>query len=343
MTVDFIPSEDFWSRRANAQKFSFEFAPLGTTTMITANDPAGLAAVSLSAKRFAVRSDDFSRQSATEVATTNKIQIVVGRQVTAPVPEDLPERLVYSGVGDWLTVSAGEWGHAFANLQSLISNLFLSPALAAETRIVSRYFVDHYLLNFLLREWAMLHASCVTDADRKTLIIMVAPHNTGKSTTALHLLRAGYHFLADGMALLKLREERLVVGGYPVGEVKLRDDVLAAFPDYAGEAVKVREHRKTVVDLRLAHPTGVIESLVMPDKLHLCFVERGERAESKVAPLEPTTARELLRANTVYWDYAPRLAHNTAALTHLLGIAGLHRLQIGSDPDRIASIMESLK
>jgi len=331
----FIPSDDFWSRQANTQKFSFEFAPLGMPTIMTANDPVALAAAPLSANRFSQMSEGQGGKIS--------IQIVIGKNETILVPLDLPERLVYSGLGDWITVSAGEWGHGFANLQRRETFVFLSPALAAESRLVSRYFVDHYLLNFLLTEWAMLHASCVTDADRKTLIIMVAPHNTGKSTTALHLLRAGYHFLADGMALLKLRDGHLVIGGYPIGEVKLRDDVLAAFPEYAGEAVKVREHRKTVVDLRLAHPKGLVGALVVPDKIHLCFVERVDGAESRVAPLESAAARELLKANTVYWDYPSRLAHNSAALTHLLGIAHLHRLQIGSDPDKIISVMESLK
>lgn len=329
-----IPSDDFWSRRDNIQKFSFEFAPLGVPTAITANDPGALAAAPLSAKRFGQMSEGQGQRIS--------IQLVVGKIETIPVPLELPERLVYSGVGDWITVSAGEWGHGFANLQTRTALIFLSPALAAETRLVSRYFVDHYLLNFLMTEWAMLHASCVTDSDKKTLLIMVAAHNTGKSTTALRLLRAGYRFLADGMALLKVRDGQLIAGGYPIGEVKLRDDVLAAFPDYVGEAVKVREHRKTVVDLRPLHSKSVLESFVLPSAIHLCFVERGGRAETTITPLAPMAARELLRANTVFWDYAHRLAHNTIVLDHLLGVAKLHRLQLGSDPDKIISAVESL-
>lgn len=39
-----FPPEDFWSRQHNAQKFSYEFAPLGTPTEITANDPVALLA-----------------------------------------------------------------------------------------------------------------------------------------------------------------------------------------------------------------------------------------------------------------------------------------------------------
>ena len=44
--------EDFWSRQANAQTESFEFAPFGISARITANQPEVLAAASLSAGRF---------------------------------------------------------------------------------------------------------------------------------------------------------------------------------------------------------------------------------------------------------------------------------------------------
>ena len=63
---------------------------------------------------------------------------------------------------------------------------------------MSRYFVDHYLLNFVLTDWAMLHASCVLSPDVGHLIIMIAAHNTGKSTTAFHLLPEAFVF-PDGL------------------------------------------------------------------------------------------------------------------------------------------------
>ena len=332
MPTPITPPEDFWSRQANAQKFSFDFAPFGAPTEITANDPTALVAAQLSSKRFS---------RATEPGGKNiRLQIAVGKQVTAPLPADLPERLAYSGLGDWITISAGEWGYGFANLQMRTALVFLSPALAEDTRLVSRCFIDHYLLNFLIIEWAMLHASCVLDPTGKRLVIMVAPHNTGKSTTALHLLRAGYSFLADGMALLRLKGGRLIVGGYPVGEVKLRDDVLASFPEYSGETVKVREHLKTVVDLRAMHAKQMADTVFAPPHIQICVVERG--ASSATSPLAPDEASKLLTPNTVYWDEAAKLAHNTATVHHLLQIAALHRLTIGPNPAELVATMEAL-
>ena len=326
-TQNLLP--DFWSRQRNAQTELFEFEPLGIPATITANRPEVLVAARLSAGRFS--------QAATSNGQPIRIQLVVRTNATGSVPADLPERLVYSGVGEWITVSAGVWGHGWANLEAREAVVFLSPALAAESRLVSRYFIDHYLLNFLLTEWAMLHASCLLDPDRQRLLLLIGSHNTGKSTTALHLLRAGYHFLADGMVLIKQAEAGFSVGGYPIGEVKLRDDVLSLFPDYTGEAVRVREQRKTVVNLRAAHPQRLVETVISPSAIHLCFVERSDTAQTQLGPLSPAEVWPRLIANTVYWDETPRLIHHQTTLEALVSRADLYRLALGS---QVAGIIQ---
>jgi hypothetical protein len=328
------PTEDFWSRKANAQVEKFEFSPFGIPAQITANERQVLAAAQLSAGRFS--------RAAEQSGRLMQIQIVVGGATSEPVPADFQLRLSYSGLGDWITVSGGEWGYGFAKLSTRTACVFLSPALAAETRLVSRYFIDHYLLNFILTEWAMLHASCVLDPEGRHLILMVAPHNTGKSTTALHLLRAGYTFLADGMALMRQRGQDLVVGGYPIGEVKLRDDVLASFPEYSGEIAQVREQCKTVVNLRSAHSDRLAEALFIPSAIQICFVERDRHTPTQVAPLTYEDAVPILANNTVYWDEAAKLEHNTATLHRLLQTANLYRLRIGTEPEDIVVMLNKL-
>jgi hypothetical protein len=262
-----------------------------------------------------------------------------------PLPRDPSSALKYTGIGEWIMLSAGEWGHSFANLETRLACIALSRSLAADVRFVSRYFIDHYILNFALADWAMLHASCVLDAQRQTLIVMVATHNAGKSTTALRLARAGYAFLADGMALfqeMKPSEGSLVVGGYPIGEVKLRDDVRAWFPEYSGDRALVREQQKTIVNLRSAHSTRVVDRLVQPATIHLCFVERGDAPDTLLSPATSDDALPILAANTVYWNDAAKLEHNSATLRHLLRIAHLHRLRIGSDPDALIAAFNRL-
>jgi hypothetical protein len=346
---------DFWSRQANTPTESFEFAPFGLPAQIAANRPEILAAAHLSAARFS-RSPNLqpSNVQLTNLPPSNlrsptsnpqsplSIQLVMTAQSTPPLPPDLPERLGYNGLGEWISLSAGEWGYALAHLPTHQAAAFLSPALAADVRLVSRYIIDHYLLNFLLTEWAMLHASCVLSPDGRRLIVMVAPHHTGKSTTALHLLRAGYYFLADGMALLQQVEGGWVVGGYPIGEVKLRDDVLALFPEYSGQAVMVREQRKTVVNLRLAHPDRLVETLFTPALIQICYGERSGDRRTQIRPLALAEAAPLLAANTVYWDTPERLAHNTMVLELLLQTAQLYHLQIGTEQKGIVSALDNL-
>ncbi|HEX9924930.1 MAG TPA: hypothetical protein VGD99_19900 [Anaerolineae bacterium] len=333
-TIDIIPTEDFWSRQANAQTETFEFTPLGMPATITANEPALLAAAHLSAGRFS--------RAKPHLEKPISIQLVAGAGPMEKPPADLTERLGYMGVGDWITLSAGAWGQAFANLRTRAAVLHLSPGLATATRLVSRYFIDHYLLNFILTEWAMLHASCILDPEEQRLIVMIAPHNVGKSTTALRLLRAGFIFLADGMVLLQQNGAGFQVGGYPIGEVKLRDDVLSLFPEYSGHAVRVREQRKTVIDLRAAHPEQLVDTLIEPNRIQLCFVEQAQTAHTRVTRLSPAEVIPAVAANTVYWDKPSNLAHNSAILQGLIQTAELYRLEIGIEAEGIISTLTKL-
>jgi len=246
-------------------------------------------------------------------------------------------------VDRWITVAGGEWGHGFANLETRQALVFLSPALAAETVLVSRYFIDHYLLNFLLADWAMLHASGVVAPAGGALILLVGAHNTGKSTTALRLVRAGDHFLADGMALIQFNGDQLCVGGYPIGEVKLRDDLCAAWPEYAGETMRVREHHKTVVNLRAVHPGQIIEQVITPPTVHVCFTERADGLMTSLSPLSSAAAETWLAANTVFWDEPARLEHNARTLRRLLALAHLHHLRLGADATQLLRVLQSLQ
>ena len=321
--MDFIPPEDFWSRHHNTQRHSFCFEPFDAKVEITSNDENILEAANLSAKRYS---------QAANITNNFEIKLIVASTQTDPRPDKL--NITYSGVEEWITFSVGEWGHGFANLKTKTAHAFLSPTLAKDVRWVSRYVIDHYVLNFLLTEWAMLHASCVINA-KGTLIAMVAPHNVGKSTTALQLLRKGNKFLADGMILLREVDGKLAVGGYPIGEVKLRDDVIDLFPEYLG----VRESGKTVIDLQARHADHLITKVIAPEAICLCLVERG--SHTSLTLIENREAAQTLAANTVFWDRESNLEHNTNALNRLMQVARMYRLTLAND-GRIFSVMETL-
>ena len=138
---NFIPPDDFWSRRHNAQRFSFSFESLDGHVEITSNDSAVLQAAEMSAKRY----------SQTSVRNRQiEIKIVVTQTNIAQIPAD--PNIIYAGVDEWITFSVGEWGHGFGNLKTKVAHAFLSPALVTDVRWVSRFVIDHYVLNFLLTE-----------------------------------------------------------------------------------------------------------------------------------------------------------------------------------------------
>ncbi|MFQ5408205.1 MAG: hypothetical protein ACE5FI_07275 [Anaerolineales bacterium] len=331
-----VPPNDFWSRKRNRQTHTVALEPLGMPTTISANDAAVLRAVELSAARF-------SRAVAPTPTRAARIRIVVrSEQNTEPVPSDLPARLVYSGVDEWITVTAGAWGHGFANLDTREAVVVLSGSLAVEPVFVSRYFIDHYLTNFLFDDWGMLHASGVLTADGARLLLLIAPHNTGKSTTALRLVRAGWRFLTDSMVLFQQSRGRRTFGGYPVNEVKLRDDVLALFPEYGGARVSVREHEKTLVNLRAAHAGSVIDEVFAPERTTLCFVAHGDDAGSRVESLPAQEVLPLLAENTAYWDEPERFALHAARLEQLAQSVPACCLIMGHDPEALMRTLETL-
>ncbi len=332
------PPEDFWGRQAHAPRAAWPVTLFGQTAVISSNQPALQEAVDLSARRFSQGPPEADGQ-----APAFRVQLVVQGQPDGAPPDDWPARLRYAGTGPWITVSAGDSGHGVGHLDRREAIVFLAPGLAAQPQLVSRYFLDHYLLNFLFAEWAMLHASSALHPDGRALVIMIGAHNAGKSTTALRLLRAGWRFLADGMALLRWRAGRLEVGGYPIGQVKLRDEALAGFPDLAGAGPAVREQNKTVVDLRATHPHGLAGAVLTPDVVHLCFVERTTSDLTRLAPLPREAARARLAANTVYWDTPERLAANDQALARLLDWARPQRLCLGADPEQLVRTLETLR
>jgi hypothetical protein len=104
----------------------------------------------------------------------------------------------------------------------------------------------------------------------------------------------------------------------------------------------VREHQKTVVDLRAAHPDRLAESLVVPSAVQLCVVERGTHLATDATQISASAILDDLTANTVYWNYPSQLEHNTAALHHLLRNASLYRLRLSTDPAEIVATMNNL-
>jgi hypothetical protein len=97
-----------------------------------------------------------------------------------------------------------------------------------------------------------------------------------------------------------------------------------------------------VANLRETHPDGLVETLIKPASIQLCFVERNEAAQTRVTDLSRAEALPLLATNTVFWDEASSLKHNSQALQALLRVAKLYRLQIGTSITDIVGVIDTL-
>ena len=177
-----------------------------------------------------------------------------------PLPENLFDFMQYTGDADWLMIALGEFGNCWVDMDARgavagRAVAVLAPALAEKTDLVSLYLLNTILTNFFIGNgYAMLHASCLMHGQRA--LMLMAPHNTGKSTTALRLILSGYQLVSDSMIFISPVSDKLMLLGWPVGRIKLRGDMLDHFPEIRPllSTEQVRGETKYALDIREIAP-----------------------------------------------------------------------------------------
>ena len=221
--------EDFWSRRANAPTYERTIYIFGHPVVFDSNHVRVLDSASLAEQMYSA--SDSKNES------TWRVHLTVPSQ---PQPAYPPERLVdhvsYTGAGDWLSIDLLEWGNCFVDMKRGEAHAMISSSLAENPELVCQVLINTILTNLITRHgYSMLHASALMKDDH--VLLLQAPHGTGKSTTALRLILNGYKLLSDSMVYIGEHDEELSMGGFPVGRIKLRTDMLPLFPTLAAEAV----------------------------------------------------------------------------------------------------------
>lgn len=333
--------EDFWNRRRCQPRFRRDCIVYGRPVTLISNEEAPLAAVDLSLPLFST--------AAPVNAPPFQVQIVVEAGNWAePVPDDLMAYLQYAGDGDWVHLRAGQWGNAFADLGRGRATVLLTPALAARPDLFSQCLLNTILLNFFLGNgYAMLHASCLI-RDGRALLLM-APHNTGKSTTALRLVLSGYQLVSDSMIHISPDHPLPTLLGFPTRRIKLRRDMVAEFPQLQPylQAERVRDETKYTLDLervgpQLAGPHLVVTEAVQPSSIVLCLLARGEGDETTYRPAADEDVQAAVVANSLFYDTAEVWQRNLSLIEQTLAGASCFHLSIGRDPDGILSTVNEL-
>ncbi len=326
--------EDFWQRRANRLAFQKEARLFGHPLQLKSNQEALLTAVDLALQHYT--------QTSQTKATLGELQLVVQpmRQSPGPAPDDLMQQISYSASADWLMMQLGGWGVAHLDLTTKRATAVLDPQLAARPDLVAQGVLHTLLLNLVIAQgYGMLHASCLV-RDGLALLLL-APHNTGKSTTALRLALAGFRLLTDSMVFV---DGDGFLHGYPVGVVKLRGDMVAQFPELRPflQTEIVRQETKYRVDLRSVNPEFVWETAVHPQKIILCLLSRHEKEETVVEEVGETAVIQAILHNSLYVDQPHVWQQNVANLRGVLVGETAVALKIGSNPARLIQAMIQL-
>jgi hypothetical protein len=329
--------EDFWGRRQNGPHFGREFCLFGRPIHIFSNDQAVLASVDYSQPLY-------STAPATDAAPFT-IQLVVRAAPVnpGPVPDNLVDWIQYTGDADWLAMQFGTWGHCHADLAANWARAVLTPQLARRPDLVSRCLLNTLFNNFLtFNGFSMLHATCLPHNGR--VLLLMAPHNTGKSTTALRLALAGYPLMSDSQVYVTCDASGLQLTGFPVGRIKLRQDVVSEFPHLHPLLVpeQVRDETKYTLDLRQLTPALVCEEVVRPAAIELCLLTRSGTRDTHLTPATRPAVMEAVMLNSLFYDTAAVWRRNLTSIGQLVDRARLHHLAIGSDSAGIVATVAPL-
>jgi hypothetical protein len=224
------------------------------------------------------------------------------------------------------------------------ATLVLTPELAGRPDLLSRCLLNTVLLNLCLGNGdGMLHASCLEREGRGLLLL--APHNTGKSTTALRLVQHGFRLVSDSMIHILPGGDRPVLAGFPVGRIKLRGDMLAHFPRlrHRLETEQVRDETKFALDLRSMMPRRVLDSAFSPAKIAFCLLSRNDGEDQtswSVAGTEAVWAA--IMANSIFYDTPQVWGNNLAQIERVLANSQCYHLRIGRNQAGIIAAVEEL-
>ena len=334
--------DDFWQRRANALRFRQEVRLFGHPLVVESNDEGVLTAPSTSLRASVSLALTHYTQTNQSKPPLGTLQLVVQplRQSPGPAPDDLMQQITYSGSADWLMMQLGGWGMVHLDFARRRGTAVLDPQLAARPDLVAQCVLHTLLLNLVIGHgYGMLHASCLVRDG--VALLLLAPHNTGKSTTALRLALAGFRLLTDSMVFV---DGDGFLHGYPVGLVKLRGDMVEQFPALRPflQTEIVRQETKYRVDLRAVNPDFVQETAVRPQKIILCLLSRHEKEATVVEEVGEAEVIQAILHNSLYVDQPQMWQQNVANLQGMLVGETAVSLKIGSNPASLIQAMIQL-
>lgn len=329
--------EDFWDRRRHEVRFRRQARVFGRLLDFASNQEPVLEAVEYCQPLYSIAPPDGRPPFS--------VQFVVrdGVGPSGPMPANLFDHIDYAGEGNWLIIRLGEFGVCHVDLEAGRAHAILATALAEKPALTGLYLLNTVLTNFFIAQgYAMLHASCLLREERA--LLLMAPHGSGKSTTALRLILSGWQLVSDSMVFLSPSSRDLLLLGFPVGKVKLRGDMLDHFPRLQPllTSEQVRGETKYAVDLRQLDSALVREQGVRPSGIDLCLLRRSADGKTHLAPAPAPAVRGAVMTNSLFYDTPVVWRRNLALIDRLLQEADCYDLAIGVDAEGIVAALAPL-
>ena len=144
--------------------------------------------------------------------------------------------------------------------------------------------------------------------------------------------------------LAAFSDEALWMGGFPMGRIRLRQDMLPHFPALAAQAQAepVRNETKHRVDLMRVDPSMTRREMIRVQRVEFCLLERWERTESSIEPVSDDELWTEIMVNSLHYDTPELWNENLRKVDLLLRKANLHRLRIGTSEAGILKTVNQL-
>lgn len=329
--------EDFWGRRNNRPIHSVAFTIFGHPVEMASNEQVVLEAAEFARPLYSKDQDIDTPPF--------QIDLIVRPAPISPgsIPDDFASQIQYSGYGDWLAIHLNSWGHCQVDLSTKRALAVLTPELAGQPSLVCRYLLNTILTNFLIASgYGFLHTTALLKGQQ--ILLLLATHNSGKSTIALRLALAGYRLLSDSMIFIGGTPDKFKLYGFPVGRIKLRSDMVGSFPQLKPylRAEIVRDEVKFVVDLRRYNPDIIHQSHMTPTDIHLCLLNRIDENASAIRPATSAEVMESVMANSLFYDKGAIWEQNLNQIMPLVNNAHRYHLAAGKDPEALIAMIDQI-
>ncbi|MBA2733426.1 MAG: hypothetical protein H0U54_11100 [Acidobacteria bacterium] len=214
-----------------------------------------------------------------------------------------------------------------------------------DSEFIYYYLLEPILLDLLKKHGVLVwHGAAV--ARDGTAVILPGVSGSGKSTTTLNLLSAGYKFLADDMVLLRSRGSVVYAAGYE-SDLYLTEHSLKLLPEWKrfkrGGRLKKGTRWKHRIDLADFRPKRDKPSTVK----YLLFPHVGKGLETRLEELtKPDALLECLRQTPKEYPASilgPSVLQSQFEIySSLVSSARCYKIHLGSDQNHVRAILSGL-